>query len=89
MTIVGVSFDSTAANAAFREAEGFRFELWSDTERTLAMYYGAASSPTQATASRVTRLLDATGALLLEYDEVSPATHPQEVLEDCRVLFGE
>jgi hypothetical protein len=34
-------------------------------------------------------LLDKQGEVLLEYkDNVSTGTHPQQVLEDCKLLFG-
>lgn len=89
MQIVGVSFDQPSKNQAWAEDEGFAFELWSDLDRTLAMHYGAASSPTQGAASRVTKVLGADGQLLLEYSGVSVATHPTEVLSDCRLFFGD
>jgi peroxiredoxin len=38
---------------------------------------------------RITKILDANGDLVLEYvTDVGPGTHPQKVLEDCRLLFG-
>jgi peroxiredoxin len=83
-----VSFDSPSANQAFADAEGFTFELWTDDDRTLALYYGAIDSPSASYANRVTRILDAEGVLLVEYDDVSFGTNPQEVLEDCEQLFG-
>ena len=86
---MGVSFDAPATNAAWKESQGFQFELWSDTNRELGLYYGAATSATQGWAARVTRILDAEGTLVLEYDTVNVATHPQQVLEDCQALFGE
>jgi len=89
VVIVGVSFDSPEANAAFKSAQGFEFELWSDTDKTLALYYGAAASRTQSMAGRVTVILDAGGTLVLEYPLVNPGVHPQQVLEDCQVLFGQ
>lgn len=85
--IVGVSFDPPAENQAWAIDEGFQFELWSDTGRELALYYGAATSPAQGAASRVTKILDANGTLVLEYTVSAVGTHPAEVLEDCRVLF--
>jgi peroxiredoxin Q/BCP len=88
VVLVGASFDSPEANATFKTNNGYQYELWSDTDKTLALYYGAASSAAQAMAGRVTRILDAEGVLVLEYDAVNPALHPQQVLEDCQVLFG-
>ena len=40
-------------------------------------------------ARRVTRLLGADGALLLEYGVGLVLTHPSHVLEDCQKLFGQ
>jgi hypothetical protein len=40
-------------------------------------------------ASRVTKILDASGTLVLEYEVSSIGTHPAQVLEDCIALFGE
>lgn len=84
-----MSFDPPEANAAWREKKGFTFELWSDENREMALYYGAASDPHQRTASRETRLLDAEGNLLLEYDVgLNIGTHPSDVLADCERLWG-
>jgi peroxiredoxin len=87
--IVGVSFDLPEKNAAWAEKKGFNFELWSDTDRGMALYYGAASDAEQRMASRETRLLDAEGNLLLEYDVgLSIGTHPSDVHADCERLWG-
>ena len=42
----------------------------------------------QNTPRRVTRVLDAEGRVVLSYDDVKVGTHPEEVLQDCRALFG-
>jgi peroxiredoxin Q/BCP len=86
--IIGVSFDTPAENQAWALDEGFEFDLWSDADRVLAMHYGAASSPTQGSASRVTRLLDEDGYVVLEYAVSSVGTHPFQVLEDVEALWG-
>lgn len=85
---MGVSFDAPTKNAAWADDEGFAFELWSDLDRELALHYGAASSQTQSTARRITRLLDADGNEVLRYDSVNVATGPAEVLSDCEAIFG-
>lgn len=77
-----------ADNLAFAEGEGFGYELWSDLDRTLAMHYGAASSETQAMASRISVLLDHEGVWRLVYDPASISSNAQDVLEDCETLFG-
>jgi peroxiredoxin Q/BCP len=86
--IVGVSFDSPADNQTFAVNQNWTFELWSDEAKALALYYGAAQDASQPVPTRITKVLDPQGALVLEYPKVDPATHPQEVLEDCRALFG-
>ena len=87
--VVGVSFDSPETNASFAAGEGFPYELWTDTSRDLALTYGAASSSSQSSASRVTVVLDESGQLLLTYDVgFEFGAHPAQVLEDCKALFG-
>lgn len=88
MQIIGASFDEPAENLEWAQYEGFQYDLWSDLGRELALYYGAATSDTQSSASRKTFVLDAEGTLVLEYTSVSAATNPQDVLEDCEILFG-
>jgi len=81
-----VSFDSIDANAAFAAREGFQYELWSDLDHTLGEYYGADGG---FGASRVTKLLDAEGDLILHYvDAIDVGTHPADVLSDCETIFG-
>jgi hypothetical protein len=53
------------------------------------MHYGAAARPTAATPKRITKILDAEGVLVLEYLTVDVGTSPWDVLDDCRVLFGD
>ena len=36
----------------------------------------------------MTRVLDADGTLVLEYDVVPVGTHPSHVLHDVEILFG-
>lgn len=92
MQIVGVSFDAPSKNAQFIAAESFKFPLWSDTKRELALYYGAAKSEKQAFATRVTVVLDPEGRWRLFY---SPSAigfdmynHPGVVLEDVKAILG-
>jgi peroxiredoxin Q/BCP len=87
--IVGVGFNPPEAMQAWAEDEGFTYELWTDTDRTLALTYGAAKREDQSSPSRITMLLDAEGRLLLEYvGAIDTGTHPNDVLTDCEALFG-
>lgn len=89
MTIVAVSFNKPEVNATWVEKESFNYEVWSDTDKTLAQHYGAAAGPGAVFPNRVTKVLDADGRLILEYvDQIDVGTHPQDVLEDCQKLFG-
>ena len=86
--IVGVSFNSTSDNSAWANSEGFQFELWTDDDRTLAVYYGAAASVSAWFPNRLTRILDSNGNMILEYNSVDVSTNPYDVLNDCEILFG-
>lgn len=80
--IVGVSFDTPAANAEFVKAEGFPFRLLSDSDHTLARAVGAMSSDLQLFASRISYLVGPDGKVRKVYGEVTPASHAGEVLSD-------
>ena len=88
---MGVSFDSVSSLATWAAEESFLFDLWADDDKTLALYYGAATSTSSGTASRITVLLDGDGNQLLEYDVgiFGIGTHPSDVLEDCEAIFGD
>lgn len=86
--IVGVSFDTPEENQTFAEQQGFEYELWSDDDKDMALYYGAATSQSTSMPSRITMLLDSDGTLILEYLSVSTSSHPGEALADCQIIFG-
>jgi peroxiredoxin Q/BCP len=83
--IVGVSFDSPDANAAFAAAEDFSFTLLSDTNRSLALAVGAADSPTQLQPRRISYLVGEDGRVVRVYSEVQPTRHAQDILLDLGV----
>lgn len=89
MQIVAVGFDSPSANAAWAEDEGFQYEVWTDSDSTLALAFGAVDSASARFPDRLTVVIDADGTQLLEYEVRSIGTHPGQVLEDCEVLFGD
>ena len=82
-----MGFGSTDSIANWVADEGYQYEMWSDTNKTLAIAYGAADDSSAWFPDRITVLLDADGQLLLEYLNVSTGTHPGEVYEDCVQLF--
>lgn len=70
------------ANAAFAAKNRFPFPLLSDSERVLALAFGAAEEPAAKHARRVSVLLDEQGKILKLYPKVDPRTHADEVLRD-------
>jgi peroxiredoxin Q/BCP len=82
--ILGVSFDPPASNKAFVDAEQFPFRLLSDTERKLALAVGAADAATQPAARRISYLVGPDGKVRAAYDQVTPGSHAQDVLDDLR-----
>ncbi len=88
MQIVAVSFNVPADNVPWVAKEEFEFEIWSDTNKSLALYYGAVDSKAAFFPNRITKLLDASGTLILEYTSVSVDNHPHDVLLDCQAIFG-
>ena len=58
------------------------------------MKYYSAESFVPGIPTRVTKLLDAEGKLILEYVDINPfssddaAAHPAQVLADCEKIFG-
>ena len=80
VTILGVSFDDRAANAAFAGKFGFPYPLLCDTDRKLGMAYGACDSPDVRHARRITYVIDEQGTIRHVLPNVDPATHTAEVL---------
>lgn len=84
LAIVGVSFDAPDANAEFARDEEFPFPLLSDSDKTLALAVGAADSPSQWMARRVSYLVGPDGVVWVAYDTVDPRGHATQVLADVR-----
>ncbi len=70
------------ANAAFAQKNGFVFPLLSDTDRKLALAYGACKDAKAGWPSRVSFLIDEEGRIARVYDRVDPRDHPASVLAD-------
>ena len=83
-----MSFDPYETNAGFHDLHGMQFELWSDdADHTLATAYGAGDAGTRY-ASRVTKLINEDGDLIVEYvSAIDVGTHPALVLQDCRTIW--
>ena len=89
--MIGVSFDAPSNNAIFKANEEFQFPLWSDTQKSLGLTYGAAEAGWQPIATRVTVILDEEGNWVLFYPAGVVAAkslylHAQTVLDDLALL---
>lgn len=80
VTVLGVSFDDRAANAAFAKKFGFPYLLLCDTERRLGMAYGACDSPGAKHARRITYVIDENGIIRYAQPKVDPPAHTAEIL---------
>jgi len=80
--ILGASFDSIEANAAFAKKFDYQFKLLCDTDRKLGLAYGACADASAGYASRISYLIDEHGKITKVYAKVKPADHPAEVLAD-------
>lgn len=84
-----MSFAEPDVNVRWVENQEYQYEVWTDSDKTLALYYGAINGPGAAFPGRVTKVLDEQGRLVLEYvDGINVGTHPDDVLADVTKLFG-
>ena len=86
MDVLGVSYDTPAANRAFAERQHLPFRLLSDSDRALAKAVGAAV-PLLPFPKRISFLVGVDGVVLEAYPKVRPANHADEVLADARRLL--
>lgn len=86
--VVGVSTDTEARQAAFRDRCGLAFPLIPDGEKVLARQYGVLGglSGLLGVASRQTFLIDPEGVLRWHWRFVNPAGHAREVLGQLTAL---
>ena len=80
--ILGASFDTPEDNAAFARKYALPFPLLCDTDKSLALAYGAADDRSARSAKRVSCLIDEQGRVLRYYAQVSTREHVAEVLAD-------
>ena len=87
--ILGASFDTTAENLAFSDAQEFPFRLLSDTDRAVGRAYEVTRSAGEQYAQyprRYSYLIDPEGVIRRSYDVVDVAGHAAVVLADISVL---
>jgi len=81
-TVFGVSFDSVESHRKFIAKYNLPFVLLSDTDKKIAVAYGAAG-PHSLVPSRVTFIIGNDGKIARVFPKVSPAEHSAEL---CRAL---
>ncbi|EMA51609.1 peroxiredoxin [Halococcus thailandensis] len=77
--VLGVSTDSVADLAAFRDDEELPFTLLSDEDGSVAEKYDSAGD---GTALRNTFVIGPNGDIEAVYEDVSPGEHAEQVLDD-------
>ena len=83
--VLGVSFDSTADNKAFKDKFDFPYDLLSDGDKGASIQFGA-SDGSPGNASRVSVLIGPEGEIIRAYEKVIPADHPEQVLADLALV---
>ena len=82
LEVLGISFDGVEDNRAFAEKFDFPFRLLCDVDRSVGMAYGAADSPDEGYAKRISYVIGEDGRILLAYPKVDPKAHLDQVLGD-------
>lgn len=84
--VVGVSTDTEASQAKFRETCDLRFPLLPDGDKTIGRAYGVIGGLMGLLnmADRQTFLIDPEGRVAQHWRRVNPHKHAAEVLEDLR-----
>jgi peroxiredoxin Q/BCP len=79
-TVFGVSLDSMESHKKFAAKYDLPFLLLADTDKKIAVAYGAADAESR-TAARVTYIIDQQGRIARVFPKVNPAEHSAELLE--------
>lgn len=77
--VIGISTDNLASQQKFTEKEGLVFPLFADADKSVTKKFGVLGP--KGNAMRWTFVIDKEGTVRKIYDKVTPADHPQEVLE--------
>lgn len=83
--MLGVSYDTPAANGKFRTKYEFPYDLLSDQDHKASIAYGAAEADSPR-ASRISVLIGPDGNVAKAYKTVKPAEHADQVLGDLDKL---
>ena len=81
MVPVGITFSTTDDLKRWRDEVGLASVLLSDADRSVAMAYGAADSPDQAKAKRVSILIGPDGKVIDAFTPGDAGAHAGEVID--------
>jgi peroxiredoxin Q/BCP len=85
--VLGISFDSTAANCTFAQDNSFSYDLLSDPDGVIGAAYGVQRELSDrffGLPLRRTFLIGPDGRIARVYDVTDVQTHPQQILADIR-----
>lgn len=82
VVLLGASFDGVEDNAAFAERLRLSFLLLCDTDRSVALAYGACQDRKDRYPDRISVLIDEAGRVMRVYEQVDPRDHAARVLAD-------
>lgn len=77
--ILGISTDTVELQDKFTQKEKLNFPLFADSDKSVTRAYGALNA--KGFANRYTYVIDKQGVLRKVYTKVTPAKHPDEVLQ--------
>jgi len=77
--LIGISNDTVAKQQEFTDKEKLPYPLFADVDKKVSMAYGTAND--KGGPKRQTFVIDKKGVLRKIYTKVTPANHPQEVLD--------
>jgi peroxiredoxin Q/BCP len=83
--LVGASNDTVDLQQKFTDKEKLPYPLLADTEKKVSEAYGTTRGG-KGVPARQTFVIDRSGKVAKVYTKVSPATHPQEVLDFVKTL---
>lgn len=80
--LLGITFSPAEDLKRWRDEVGMTTELLSDTDRSVAVAYGAADSKDQERPKRISILVGPDGKVVKTYGTPDAEAHPEEVLAD-------
>lgn len=84
LRVIGVSTDSEERHRAFADQHGLPFSLISDPAHAWSEAFGVGTF--QGMDERVSFLIDSSDRIVKVYEDVDPAVHASEVLQDAKAL---